>query len=347
MSLCQKIIKETNGQYVFSASSIWLTLAAFAERAGGSARQELFEVLGLPEDECSRHNYYQLGLEGEKFGLDVSLPRTRLYLVDESIKVSDDWLNFANNYCGLTIRAVPMKRNPQLTAVIIREAISSFLPSLDFKGDSVLLDSLDYKGLWNEAFPETRIFREPFHDNSGNVIGAVDMMRTRKRIKMKYDQTLKATIAEIPVGHNAQYRFIFAMGDGITEALASADIDTLIELLTNLNDTRVPIEIAIPRFVIVSELDVRTLLESIGVESLWTDPMATGNITSPPASPSTFIQRVTATIENRGAVLPQDQGYIQESRDDEFIANRPFMFCLLDDTYTVLFSGGFSQPTYK
>lgn len=78
-------------------------------------------------------------------------------------------------------------------------------------------------------------------------------------------------------------------------------------------------------------------------------------ISTPPALPSSYVQRATLTLNKHGVNPPLIQelrspGYPktpEESFWNEFIADRPFMFGLFDtETYTLLMANMYSQPTY-
>ncbi|KAJ8707762.1 hypothetical protein PYW07_011439 [Mythimna separata] len=346
-------------QFVMSPLSMWITLAAMAEGADYYTQNQLFELLRIPRNQCIRHKYYQLATSRYSLTPDAAAVSKRALVIDEGVITNPVWHNFVTQHRLLDVLTAPLKYNPAVAAGSIRQAVYANFPRLDLRGNSVLIDTMDYNGLWNTAFADAVVKRAPFYSISGEHIGAVDLMTVKRHGKIGYVPSIQAKILELPIGVNNQYSMIIALVVGRTDirpVIEAMRSTILSNVLASLKETKVPIDIAVPQFKINSELDAKVILEDLGVTSLWTDPEATRSISSPPALLSSYVQRATLTLNKHGINPPPITAQLRSfgpptSPEDfffsEFIADRPFMFGLFDtETHTCLISTMYTQPTY-
>ncbi|XP_075969943.1 serine protease inhibitor 77Ba-like [Anticarsia gemmatalis] len=344
--------------FVFSPLSTWTILAAIAEGADPFTKQTMFQFLKLPNDLCLRLRYYELAATRFVPSDDVYLLNTRAIVIDEGVTINPIYNNFIFQNSLLDVMRAPIRLNPIRALEKMREIALSDLPKIDITGNSVFLDAMDYNGLWSTAFEDAVTEKAPFYDQAGNQIGAVDLMRVRRRVKMAYVPSINAKAIEIPIGYNGRYRmvfFLFLDNEDIDRAVSRVRNTLINEFLGAVRETYIPIEIAIPRVTITSEYDIRKILEDFRIKTLFTDPTVTKYISEPAAFPSSFVQRTTISIDKAGLV-PAPYTYkpsvnastgFDPKLGRDFIADRPFLFGLFDaETYTCLLSAVFSQPTY-
>ncbi|KAJ8708287.1 hypothetical protein PYW07_010412 [Mythimna separata] len=327
--------RSTDFNFVFSPLSVWIILSGMAEGADFYNRKQLFNFLSLPYDECTRQKYYQLATSHIVQAHDIKIISDRILLLDAGVTPNPTWYNIVTRNNLLNVYTAPIRHS-----------------------NSVILDTIDYNALWTTEFGAGRIERSPFYDLSGNQVGYVDLMKVTTLARLSYVKSIKAKMLELPIGENGRYRMLFAMFSGsfdITAALGSVTNNSAFEVFESFKEDFVPVEVALPRQVVYSELDMRTLIEDLGVTSLWNDPAATRHVSYPPALPSSFIQRATLTLDYHGlhSPPPPRPSYGTPSGPDpqvgnNFIANRPFLYALCDaETYTVIMASAFSVPTYK
>ena len=265
-------------QFVMSPHSMWMTIAGIAEGSDYFTQQQLFQLLLLPSNPCVRQKYYQLAATRFTFSSDVSVVSNRALVIDHGVIPNPVWHNFVARNSLLDIRSAPIKHNPAEAANRIRQAVEADFPQLDLRGNSVLLDTMDYNGLWNTAFADAVVKRAPFYNIAGENIGAVDLMRVKRRGKIGYVASIQAKILELPIGVNNRYSMVIALVVGNSDLrpiVRNMRSSLVTKVLASLRETQVPIDIALPQFTINSELDAKTILEDLGVTSLWTDPAAT------------------------------------------------------------------------
>lgn len=264
--------------FVYSPLSVWLTLAGMAEGADSYTRQQIFSLLNIPYDECTRQKYYQLATSSIFQANDVKVINNRVLLLDAGVTPNPTWYDVVTKNNLLDVLSAPIRYNPEVTGNEIRRLTRAELPNLDFSGNSVILETIDYNALWTTEFADARIERSPFYDQVGNPVGFVDLMKVTKRARLGYVKSLKAKVLELPVGANERYRMALGMfpeASNVRTAFSIVTSEIITELFESYKESHVPVELAIPRFVMSSELDVKSIAEVMGITSLWTDPAAT------------------------------------------------------------------------
>lgn len=267
----------SNLNFVSSVTSTWIMLAAIAEGADPLTQQNLFQLLSLPNEPCIRQAYYRLATTRAIPSFDVNVKSTRVLLIDDATTLNPTWYDFVVKNSLFEVVRAPIRYNPVATADTIERIMSARFPRLDFSGNSVLLDTMDYNGLWSTAFADAVIERTPFYNLEGEEIGAVDIMRVQRRARVGYLKQLNAKFLELPVGSDGRYRMLFCMilGNDLRPLLGEINSNIVFELFASLRTSSVPIDVSIPRLVIQSEVDMRVILEDVGINDLWTDPAVT------------------------------------------------------------------------
>ncbi|XP_022837524.1 serpin-Z10-like [Spodoptera litura] len=348
----------SNFNFVYSPISIWTIVAAIAEGADPLTQQKLFQLLHLPpHDPCLRYAFYQLATSRAIPSNEVNIRNNRILLINEGTTLNPTWHDIVVKNSLLDVVTAPIKYNSVATANEIKRIMSARLPTLDLSGNSVLLDTIDYNGLWTTAFADAVIERAPFYSPQGEVLGSVDMMRVRRRARMGYIKAVNAKVLELSVGSDERYRMIFGVVIGnadIKPVVAAVTSETVFQVIDSLRESAVPIDVAIPRMVISSEIDVRVILKDLGITEIFTDPAATRYISDPPAFPSSFLQRTTFVLNSTGLYTPPQEPDIYNAPTGldlalgrDFIADRPFLFGLFDvETYTCIMAAAYTSPTY-
>ncbi|CAG9109273.1 unnamed protein product [Plutella xylostella] len=344
--LYKQVASQTDDHFAVSQYSIWLALAGMAEGASGDVRAEILATLKIPDPICLRLEYYELATELESSAEDVRLERTRSLLVDEDLKVNETWMRDVREVGLLDTVFTPQDKLRELLQV--NDSSSHSI-------QAVLSDSLDYSGLWTSSFTSITP-NVSFYDDYGNKIGTVDMMTTKRRVKLAYIPILNAKVLELPVGNNGRYRMLLLTNLGKKSIKDTIDVfqsTLIVDIFDRLLQSIIPLEISIPVFSMTSDLRLRSALENLEIRKMWKENKGW----SP--NPVDFFQRVSLDIKSEGlspapgassSILTSVEGAatgLATAVGREFTANRPFMFALLDaTTRTCLFSGAFSKPTH-
>lgn len=254
----------SGNHFVISPHSIWLSLAVIAEGADKTIQSEYFRVLNLPKEFCVRKEYYRSALDLETSGSDVKLLRKRVMIFGNDLQLNAKWVDFV--------------RSMKLLELTTAAKNASLSKTNSHTGKSLLLDTLDYEGLWTTAFPEADIKRSPFYDDDGKHIGDIELMRIKMKVRMAHLPISKVKVLELPVGKNGTYTMLITMGLGnvkVSRLLELYQSSFIVQILNKLIMSIIPIDIAIPKFTVHTKYDARKILEDIGLKSIWFDPAAT------------------------------------------------------------------------
>lgn len=280
VDLTKKAAARGNYFFTMSPHAVWITLAAIAEGADYFTQKDLFKVLHLPNDLCSRQKFYEIATTRVASNDFVNVDHARALVIDQYARLNPQWYNLIRQYSLLQVISAPLKFDPATTTQIIKQTISSDANGLDLSGNSVLLNSMDFNGLWTTAFADAVINRAPFYGETGERLGTVDLMRVKRRARIGFVPSLNAKVIELPLGVRGEYSMIFAITVNNNDAslepvVRSFDNNTIFEIVGSLHDSFSPIDVVIPRFVINSEINMKDVLEDMGIVNLWKDIGAT------------------------------------------------------------------------
>ncbi|KAG6443420.1 hypothetical protein O3G_MSEX002871 [Manduca sexta] len=357
-----EIVVDYEQHFVISPYSMWMALAAVAEGADGTGKDELYEVLGLPSESCVREAFYRTALSLEIPDPGVQFTGKRLLIIDQHSYVIPDWERSVHE-TGLLDFDFD-KLHPDSSEERDRPP---FFRTPDIEGNSFLLDELNFVGLWTTGFAPATTFTN-FYDENGQIVGPVELMTMTKQVRLAQLPLVDAKVLELPVGVAGRYTMLIAMGVNsipIKELMSLFQSSVILKVLNELTLNLLPINIAIPRLIVQSDFKAKSMLQAVGVKSIWYEPDATRYITDPPALPEDLSQEISITLDTTGLNPPpaDTQGNLLTGLlhaatsltaktaslvGREFIANKPFTYCLLDaKTKTIIFAGVFSDPDPK
>ncbi|GBP40722.1 Serine protease inhibitor 77Ba [Eumeta japonica] len=350
-NLYKRVAGVKENHFVLSQYSVWRELSAFAENTEGEAQKELLEVLHLPEESCVREKYYNAAKNLERNGEDVTLARKRVFASTRNQDSS--WIDFAKRYELFDFAFIQGKNTEDALREVTKAVDASWLKAEHVKDKKgLLVDKMDFTGQWYYGFNESETKEEPFYDDSGKEIGRVNMMKINTKVKIAYLPVLNSKIIELPIGNDKRYRLVLLVPIGrttVSDVIRLLPHTIIIDIFDNLMESAIALPVAIPRFEIKTEIDeLRDLLKGLGIDKVWDDKSIDG-----------VYQRSTLRLVEAGpravpaaSPLP-GLGIGQALRTGlaaavgaDFVANRPFMFGLVDeDTRTCLLTGAYSKPS--
>lgn len=273
-----KEVAKYNSNFVISQYSIWLVLAAIAEGSSGDVQNKLFKALNLPLDWCFREKYYEIatGLESPGLPEDVNLIRKRVLVLNDDVKLNNTWRDIVGAAGLVNLKIMNLKDTNTIDH--LKNIIKADLDKINITGNSIILDSLDYKGLWSTEFENTSIEHDAdFFNDEGVKIGTIDLLKIKKRVKLAYLPILNAKLLELPVGNNGRYRMLFLLNNSkksIRRMIQHFPSSLIVDSFPLLLESVVPLEIAIPRFVMTSELEMKKIIEDVGLGDIWNNSEA-------------------------------------------------------------------------
>ncbi|XP_042368485.1 plasminogen activator inhibitor 1 [Plectropomus leopardus] len=233
-------------------------------------------------------------------------------------------------------------------------AIPEFLApgSLTDETRLVLLNALHFQALWKVPFDPKLTQERMFHCANGSNV-PVHMMRLTNRFN--YGEFVTADgvdydVIEVPYeGDSLSMLLVSPFEPEVPLSTLSADVSSQRIKQWRMELRNVKRQLAMPRFTLNSEVDLKTALLNMGLGDMFN--LATADFTRITSDErlcvSKVLQRVKIEVNERGTKGAAASAAVMFSRMavEEITLDRPFLFLIQHKpTGAVLFMGQFNQP---
>ncbi|XP_033507665.1 plasminogen activator inhibitor 1 [Epinephelus lanceolatus] len=233
-------------------------------------------------------------------------------------------------------------------------AIPEFLASGSLTDETrlVLLNALHFQGLWKVPFDPKLTQERMFHCANGSSV-PVHMMRLTNHFK--YGEFVTADgvdydVIEVPYeGDSMSMLLVSPFEPEVPLSTLSADLSSQKIKQWRMELRNVKRQLAMPRFSLNSEVDLKTALLNMGLGDMFN--LATADFTRITSDErlcvSKVLQRVKIEVNERGTKGAAATAAVMFSRMavEEITLDRPFLFLIQHKlTGAVLFMGQFNQP---
>ncbi|XP_034712700.1 plasminogen activator inhibitor 1 [Etheostoma cragini] len=233
-------------------------------------------------------------------------------------------------------------------------AIPEFLASGSLSDETrlVLLNALDFKGLWKVPFDPKMTQERMFHCANGSNV-PVHMMRLTNRFNYGEFVTPEGVdydVIEVPYeGDSLSMLLVSPFEPEVPLSTLSADLSSQRIKQWRMELRNVKRQLAMPRFTLNSEVDLKTALLNMGLGDMFN--LATADFTRINTDErlcvSKVLQRVKIEVNEQGTKGAAATAAVMFSRMavEEITLDRPFLFLIQHkQTGAVLFMGQFNQP---
>ncbi|XP_031636188.1 uncharacterized protein LOC116349073 [Contarinia nasturtii] len=360
-------LQRYDSNFVIAPFSVWSLMLLIAEGATATSFNQLQATLRMPNDMNTLRTAYknfqrlllvntstvELAVNQALFS-DINRPIENSYATILSDEYEADHLavNFKQpaNAVKFINDHIDMRTHGKIKDIVKPEDL--------IETQLLLTSAIFFKGQWKFPFNISYTKDMPFYREDGKPIGNVPMMSQRKILSYTTINQLDASILELPYGKEDRLCMLLILPRynsslaAVFQNLRNFNIATIsyeLHKYDNTNDyDESEIELTLPRFSIDSDLELRTVLEELGIKDIF-DP-AKANLSKMSKQPS-FVSRVfhKAVIEvnEQGTVAAGvTAGTVSFKQSPiEFIFNRPFGFLITDKvTNTLLFAGQVKNP---
>ncbi|KAL7374869.1 hypothetical protein ABVT39_008400 [Epinephelus coioides] len=233
-------------------------------------------------------------------------------------------------------------------------AVPEFLASGSLTDETrlVLLNALHFQGLWKVPFDPKLTQERMFHCANGSNV-PVHMMRLTNRFN--YGEFVTADgvdydVIEVPYeGDSMSMLLVSPFEPEVPLSTLSADLSSQKIKQWRMESRNVKRQLAMPRFSLNSEVDLKTALLNMGLGDMFN--LATADFTRITSDErlcvSKVLQRVKIEVNERGTKGAAATAAVMFSRMavEEITLDRPFLFLIQHKlTGAVLFMGQFNQP---
>lgn len=362
--LVERIASGNENHFVMSALSPWTLLSAVSLGATEETLKEIKRVLRLHHHACFNNKFFEIIQELTAENEGIEFERTSTLFIDsrfplnpvfqrriQNTKVCDieplefgdfvETANDINDYVNLATRG-------QITEIITPNDLEGVY--------LVLVDALYFKGSWKTKFDSADTDQSQFLDEKGEFIGDVNLMSGPLNVNLVSIKQIQARVLELPYKSDRFSMLIILPDSGssvnsVIVNLKNISLSSIFTLFQQQGPTNVMVQI--PRFKISSDLEnLKELLIDMGLNTLFDSSQAKlGDISDYALYISNFLQKANIEVNEEGSEASAATAALFEGRSlgpryEQFLANRPFLYMIVDkQTELALFIGAYSKPS--
>ena len=359
-ALISEALKHSDGDnLVMSPANIYMALAMLAETTGGETRDEILKALDVESMEALRENCAALmKAESVDDGLTKTVIANSLWMND-GVEFNKETLNtIAEKYYASSYAGDP-------TSESFSKAMKEWL---DEQTGGLLKDSIDgieippelilaiastiyMKANWANDFAKGLTNRETFHAVSGDV--ECDFMHSKfgEGKVLYYKGDAFAAIA-LPLRNGAGKMWFLLPNEGtsIDEMLEKGGMDFMLSD-KSAAESDWNVNVSMPKLDVNSDSNMVEILKSMGVKRCFTSEADFTPLTTEHAFVSGVKHAARVKTDEEGmeaaaytVILTCGSAFIPEVKEVDFVADRPFVFCITGVSEAPLFVGAVNTP---
>lgn len=337
-------------QIVLSPLSTSFALAMVANGAIGLTQQEIIEALGFTGFSIDEMNNYSQKILKELGNLD----KTSTVNIANSIWLNKDFSPLSSykkvieEYYEAEVKTVDFNSDKTLNQINkwcsdkTDGCIPSLLNGLDPTMQMMLINTLYFKGSWENSFNQEDTYRGTFTTSSGSQ--QVDFMTSTHYYSYMMNENM--TVLEIPYGNKAFTMNVLLPREGYSIDECLSELNNSQWLLLQDNRTSGKIEIHLPKLKIEWKNELAFILELLGVKRAFTETADFSGLSKNPMSISSVHQTNYFSVDEKGteaasATRIEMIGDVIGGVNPKIICvNRPFLFILQEkSTGSILYIG--------
>ncbi|MBP5416983.1 MAG: hypothetical protein J6Y58_05585 [Clostridiales bacterium] len=351
--------------FVYSPLSLYLCMSIVAESADGNTRQEILDLLGVPDIETLRATSKSLFLANYvDDGAGKCLLANSIWMNNRFDYKNDTVERIATEYLASVFSGDPEdeKYIEEFRNWLNRQTdglLTDYVDDLPMDKDLLLMvaSTINYNGKWGMRFHEDETKPGTFHAPAGDV--TCDFMNMEYE-KFDCHTGDGYTAIELPVTGNGKMRLILPDKDTSAQNLLK-DKDFMEFLNNSYTDGNVfgeaMVDLSLPKFDVSYKNDMIDELQKLGVHDAFDKDRGNfGSITDQGPDDKIFVKKVEQDVRVmideegvKGAAITVAMIVEQcaPSAKYTFVFDRPFIFEVFSDTGAPLFVGVVNDPTSK
>ncbi|XP_076028376.1 leukocyte elastase inhibitor-like isoform X7 [Oratosquilla oratoria] len=363
LALYKELASAKTGNMFFSPLSIMTAISMVYTGARGITSEEIQKVLQLPTDTNDVLLAYEEIIKDFKtVSEDYKLSTSNAAYVHEGYNLLDEFksvleTNFKSLIKSANFNDPEPVRNEINTYVQEETAdkIKELIPKGILNSDTrmVLINAVYFKGLWENQFDPQNTRVQPFWVDEATKVD-VDMMNIEKKFRWGFIADLEAQGLELSYKGSRLSMIILLpkKKNGLAEMEKKLDNFNLFDISKKLtfNDK---IKVSIPKFKLEETYeDLEKTLSKMGMTTLFDDRCDLSGISGEKDLVVTkvvhksFVEVNEEGSEAAAATAMEVELLCLRFPEDEFIADHPFVFFIMDQrSGSVLFTGRLSDPS--
>lgn len=343
---------------VLSPISVTYMLGMLNAGAAGTTRDEITATLGFGSDPTAVNEYCKTMIEGAP-NVDpaATVKIANCINVNSAMGLSllKQYVNDMTNYYSAQVEALDFTKSSTLEKINkwcsknTAGMIPSILDELNPDAAMCLLNAIYFNADWTEKFDVNDTRNSSFTLPDGSIVTR-ELMH-RKAIAQGCESEL-CSMLRIPFGSGgysySMYVMLPAEGKTTGDLIREMSQQELTDHLDAIDMTPHEVDILMPRFEIVSDIDLIEVLKPMGIQSAFTASADFSNMSNASLFVSMMKQKAKIEVNEDGAkasaVTIASMGFTspgpQHYEKAEFHANRPFLYFILEEsTRSIFFIG--------
>lgn len=355
--------EQASGNLFFSPFSITAALSMLYAGAEGETEAQIGEVMGV-ESESSWHANLGALLQ------DLSGEHRRPYTLHAANRVwgqkgvdfLSDFTTTLDEQYGAPLENADFAGDAESARQKINKWVSrntqEYIPELFGSGDITnstrvaLVNAIFFEGSWAAAFDPESTREQTFTLEDGSTVETAMMCQTEK-----FGLAWEDDLSVLRMPYEGEELSMVVVLPNETDGLSAIEAELDPEQLDGWLDGMVQREIdtCIPRFTMESDLDLKVILEAMGITDAFSISRAdlTGMVSREEMDEnyhvSSAVHKSFIEVDEQGTTAAAATGFAvadSGSMPEYFHADHPFLFLIRDDlTGAILFMGRLSDPT--
>lgn len=290
---------------------------------------------------------------------DQLISASRIF-ADDQVSVTQKFSLTVSMLYNSSVENVNFQQAPQAAQKINRwvsEGTRGLIPELvtsqSITGSVLLLaNTIYFKGLWTHVFPEAATATQPFQTGDGRTVQVPFMKQIVDHFYSEPPQ-LNAKVLRLPY-ESGRFSMILILpneNSNLNKLLNVLSADSIHEAIKSMEETEVKLEL--PRFKIDHSTSLKEDLQQLGIKRIFQENAELGGISRGgqlPIKVSDVFQKTVVLVDETGSTASSASGsslvFTIASEPESFVANRPFLFFIEEEsTGTVLFAGKVEDPS--
>jgi serpin B len=344
---------------IISPLSLYIALGMLWNGADGSTKEEIQKFLsleGVSEDEVNL--FFKKMIES----LPVTDPKVKLSIANsiwhnKSLLVYDNFKKKNSDFFYSSIESLDFA-SPLSVGIINKWCsgktngiIDKIIDQINPEEVMFLINALYFKAPWKTPFKPSETVSAPFYTTAGPAVSA-QMMSLSGTFRFFESTGFKALTLPYGNGAFSMVLILPQAGKRVTEVASELkEPATWVSVLGNITESKVYVKI--PKFKFEYKVELDSYLKKLGVTKSFNPAEANftkiANVGAQKLYITRVLQKAAIEVNEEGseaaAVTAIGVGVTSAPVMKEFIADRPFIFAIIENsTGTVLFIGKVENP---
>ncbi len=363
--MIQDPLKENN--LFYSPYSIFTALAMTYEGARGNTASEMANVLEIPQDNESFHNYIHTLNTHLNQNDTYTISTANALWIKENYDILDTFLSVVETYYHASSQSVDFTKPVEASKIInqwvennTNNLIKDLVPPDAIDPDLcrlILTNAIYFKGTWEVQFDKINTTERDFELSTGQIKNVSTMTLIDTQEKFNYTETESLQLLKLPYSGD-EISMIIALPKEQTDlpnVIASIDETTYNSWFDTMEERE--IDIYLPKFKIETPvLNLNNYLKSLGItEAFGMDADFSGITGNKELLISDVLHKAYIDVNEEGTEAAAATAVIMELKSINgggdsrvvFDCDHPFLIILQhEETGTILFMGTVENPTY-